>query len=181
MRASEVRPCRPGGASRWRRASTALAALACVPLLCGGSCTVVATSCHDDCDPCWDGCFCDDRPCTHPLSAGAIDLGAEPATIELRADGSLVRTIGPLAGYSAAPTARGRGFERADLVRYAEALVRSSPRLFGEPRGWSAAALEATCEGHLVVLERADALATFWFDREGAVAWVEIERATRGG
>lgn len=182
MRASDVRRCeRPEATISPRRALAALGALLLIPLLCGGSCSVAARYCSDDCDPCWESCGCSDVPCTHPLSAGGLPLDGEPAAIELREDGTLVRTIGPLVGWSAAASARGRGFERPDLVRYADALVRSNPSLFGEARGWALAPLESLRDGHLVVLERADALATFFFDRSGAVTWIEIQRATRGG
>lgn len=182
MRAPDVRRERAAIGRSARRMLTAISALLLVPLLCGGSCTVVVSSCTGTCDPCFEGCFCDDnRPCTHPLSAGAISLEAEPSVLEVRDDGALVRTIGPLVGYGAAATVRGRGFERPDLVRYADALVRSNPALFGAARGWTLAPVAPLSDGHLVVLERPGALATFLFDRAGAVTWIEIQRLERGG
>jgi hypothetical protein len=174
MRDPDPRRDRPDGGPRPLHA---LVALLLAPWLAAGSCTIVAKSCTDTCDPCAEGCFCEDRPCTHPLDAGALALDAAPVGVELRGDGSLVQTIGPIVGLSAAATSRGRAFERADLVRYADALVRSNPELFGAPRGWDVLPLEPLRDGHLVLLERADALATFGFDRAGAVTWIEIQRA----
>ena len=149
------------------------------PLFWGGSCSISAVHCTDDCDPCFESCHCEHAPCAHPLVLGgpeALRLEGREIAVEELADGTIVTTnapaIAPASARGATPAPGRARLEPSDLVRVADPVVGANRDRFGAPREWRLDAVDASpaSTGSTVVLlerVRGSRALAFLFDREG--------------
>ena len=168
---------RPARRAR-RRPELLLALLA--PLFWGGSCTVSAFHCSEDCDPCVSTCKCaDNQHCDQPLSIadeGALRL--EHYAYAAVADaGSVSETFGAILGLSIARVLPGRDHERSDLVRFADGVLRVNAPLLGDPRVWELGSVERFSDATIVVYAAPSASIAFLFDRAGNLLEIVRESA----